>query len=545
MPREQLQPVVRQIRRLAGDPPSERDDAFLLNQFAAHRDGQAFETLVRRHGRLVRSVCRHVLRCEEDAEDAFQATFLVLARRAGAVHGHRSLAAWLHGVALRAAWNARRSAMRRRQRDTSITTVAQREPEQPVTEAALREVQAILDEEVQRLPEKLRVPFVACCLEGKSKAEAARDLGWKEGTVSGRLAQARERLRDRLTRRGVSLSAALCALAVTSEATVALPGAVVTGTARAAIQFVTSGGEGQGAIVATQALRAMAGGKIKVAVLLTCSLLAVSAIGYQLSVGGGQPRDGTKPAVDEPKAESRQPRADLHGDPLPPGAVARMGTVRFRNGNLIAGVAYSPDGKWLASGGYGGTVRLHDSATGKEVRTLETQASQFPAIVFSPDGKTLATIGHKLVQLWETATGKELRRFAAEVSDHYAFEFVVPAVFSPDGKVLASVAEDHCVRLWDAETGKELHKLIGHKNPVRCLAYSRDAKVLYSATGDSVMGGSVRAWDVATGVELRKIALRGGGQAGQPGSPLGFSSNGQVLAFQAHEILRRTNVPRA
>src|SRR5262249_43646298 len=292
-----------------------------------------------------------------------------------------------------------------------------------VTEAALREVQAILDEEVQRLPEKLRVPFVACCLEGKSKAEAARDLGWKEGTVSGRLAQARERLRDRLTRRGVSLSAALCALAVASEATVALPGAVVTGTARAAIQFVTSGGEGQGAIVATQALRAMAGGKIKVAVLLTCSLLAVSAIGYQLSVGGGQPRDGTNPAVDEPKAESRQPRADLHGDPLPPGAVARMGTVRFRNGNLIAGVAYSPDGKWLASGGYGGTVRLHDSATGKEVRTLETQASQFPAIVFSPDGKTLATIGHKLVQLWETATGKELRRFAAEVSDHYAFEF--------------------------------------------------------------------------------------------------------------------------
>jgi RNA polymerase sigma-70 factor (ECF subfamily) len=148
-----LQPVVRQIRRLAGEPLSERDDAFLLNQFTARRDERAFEALVRRHGQLVQAVCRRVLRCEDDAEDAFQATFLVLARRAGAIHPSRSLASWLHGVALRAAWNARKSAMRRRRRESRLD---QRTAEQPVTEAALREVQAILDEEVQRLPEKLR-----------------------------------------------------------------------------------------------------------------------------------------------------------------------------------------------------------------------------------------------------------------------------------------------------------------------------------------------------------------------------------------------------
>src|SRR5262249_5408809 len=154
----------------------------------------------------------------------------------------QSLASWLHGVALRAAWNARKSTMRRRDRATAATAVLQKETEQPVTEAALREVQAILDEEVQRLPEKLRAPYVLCCLGAKSKAEAARVLHWKEGTVSGRLAQARARVRDRLARRGVSLSAALCALAVTGEATAALPEAAVAATTRAALHFLVNGG---------------------------------------------------------------------------------------------------------------------------------------------------------------------------------------------------------------------------------------------------------------------------------------------------------------
>src|SRR5262249_28091733 len=148
------------------------------------------------------------------------------------------------------------------------------------------------------------------------------------------LALARERLRDRLTRRGVSLSAALCALAVTSEATAAVSETAVAATTRAAIQFVASGGDGQGAILATQALRAMAGGTIKVALLVSLALLAASAISYQLSAGGGQPRDGTRREADELKAENRQPRADLHGDPLPEGAVARMGSTRFRHAGL-------------------------------------------------------------------------------------------------------------------------------------------------------------------------------------------------------------------
>ena len=166
MPPTSLSAVVRQVRQLAapGDPAA-APDADLLDLFRASGDEAAFATLVRRHGPLVMGVCRRVLHHHQDAEDAFQATFLVLVRKAGLVRVDGSLGRWLYGVARRVAGDARRSAARRLARERRATTVGHAQPD---LEAAWRELQAVLAQEVERLPEKYQLPFVLCCLQGRS-----------------------------------------------------------------------------------------------------------------------------------------------------------------------------------------------------------------------------------------------------------------------------------------------------------------------------------------------------------------------------------------
>jgi RNA polymerase sigma factor (sigma-70 family) len=208
--------VVRYIRRMAASGADRVEDWKLLDRFVTHRDEAAFEALLQRYGPLVWGMCRRILQSRDDADDAFQATFLVLVRKAASIGRRDQVGPWLYGVAYRIAVRARANAVKRRchERQAPKNT-----PADPMTESDWRDLRPILDEEVQRLPEKYRIPFILCHLEGKTNDEAARQLGCPKGTIVSRLARARERLRGRLTRRGLALSVGGLAAFLTPKTT--------------------------------------------------------------------------------------------------------------------------------------------------------------------------------------------------------------------------------------------------------------------------------------------------------------------------------------
>jgi RNA polymerase sigma factor (sigma-70 family) len=179
--------------------------------------GDAFMALVERHGPMVLGICRLVLDQEADAEDAFQATFLVLARKAASIRNRAVLAAWLHEVANRTAIKARVNKVRRRSLERqSVSMLPSRiVPDRAHHDAAWNELRPVLHDEVRRLPDKYRIPVILSYLEGKTNEEVAELLQWPVGTVKGRLSRARELLRSRLTRRGMALSAAFLVTALT------------------------------------------------------------------------------------------------------------------------------------------------------------------------------------------------------------------------------------------------------------------------------------------------------------------------------------------
>src|SRR5262245_25989045 len=282
MNRAQLEPLVRELRKLV-EAQATRDlsDAQLLDQFARGRDEAAFAALMCRHGGLVWRVCRQVLHQEQDAEDAFQASFLVLALKAASLGRGQGLGNWLYGVAYRVAMNARRKATRRQAHERRKAAATPRA--MPAADA-LQELQALLHEEINHLPAKYRVTLVLCGLEGKSKSEAAGELGWKEGTVSGRLARARKMLEARLARRGVLLSAAWAATILCAEAGAAVIPSTLVGATTDAARHLAAGKALTAGIVSSQvaalmkgALQAMSLTKRKLALAFVLGLILLGA----------------------------------------------------------------------------------------------------------------------------------------------------------------------------------------------------------------------------------------------------------------------------
>ena len=210
-------------------------DAQLLARFVADRDEAAFASLVRQHGPMVLGVCRRVLHDLHDAEDAFQATFLVLARKASSIRKPELLANWLYGVAYRTALRAKGAAAKRQARERQVVNM----PAPPREESSLDELKRLLDEELSRLPDKYRLPIVLCGLEGKTNEEAGRLLGCPRETVATRLARGRERLRHRLARRGLALSALVLAGELSPNLAASVPAPLAATTVHAGLVFAT------------------------------------------------------------------------------------------------------------------------------------------------------------------------------------------------------------------------------------------------------------------------------------------------------------------
>jgi RNA polymerase sigma factor (sigma-70 family) len=269
------------VRPRGGDGQT---DGELLERFVAERDGAAFASLVRRHGPMVLGVCRRVLHDPDDAEDAFQATFLVLVRRAAAVAPREAVGNWLYGVAYRTALGARRAAARRRAKEREVAAAPKPEPR---AEDAWSELRPVLDQELNGLPDKYRLPVVLCDLEGRSRRDVARQLKLPEGTLSSRLAAARKKLADRLTRRGLALSGGGLAVLLSQNAAPAcLPARLVGSAVHAALAAAAGEAVAGGAVSAKAAaladgvMRAMVMSKVKNTAL---GLLLFGAVG----AGGG------------------------------------------------------------------------------------------------------------------------------------------------------------------------------------------------------------------------------------------------------------------
>jgi RNA polymerase sigma factor (sigma-70 family) len=549
-PTTRVHPVFRDLRLAALlGAGAQISDGQLLEDFVVRRDEAAFAVLVRRHGPLVLGVCLRVIGNTHDAEDAFQATFLVLARKAGTVQQREAVGNWLYGVAYRTALRARAVAARRRQREKQVKNM----PE-PIVEAEtdrLRELEPVLDAELSRLPDKYRIPLVLCDLEGGSPKQVARRLKLAEGTVGSRLTRARQMLAHRLRRRGFTISGVALASVVGGKsalASVAPP--LVSSTVKAAIT-VAAGSAAASSVVSAKVaaltegvLKAMLLTKLKIAMgmLLATSVLVFGVATLSLrSLATAQTNPG-KPTNRQPAAKGGTPAKD----PTRWKERLTMEAPDDRTGSFS--IAISPDGKRVAVSWAGGGKVL-DATTGRELATLPG-VQPTPALAFSPDGNLIArgqNSGSDLL-LCSADSGEVKATLKGSAKNDAvpmggqneprklvgAFSVVRSVAFSPDGKTLAVATGGTVggvVHLWDLDSKKvlrEFNKLppegeSGEKEArAWSIAFSPDGKKLATAQGSD---RTAKVWDVATGKELATFGKHPNWVIG-----VAFSPDGKTLA---------------
>ncbi|HEV3446224.1 MAG TPA: sigma-70 family RNA polymerase sigma factor [Gemmataceae bacterium] len=397
MPTVQLDSVLRYVHTVAAGPRAPaRTDQELLDEFSSGRDETAFAALVSRHGPMVLRVCRRALGHEQDAEDAFQAVFLVLAQNSRSLRKPHRLAEWLHGVAYRTALHAKRTAARRRNREAQIR------PKQPTATngPSWDDVQVVLDEEIQRLPRLLREAFVVCVLENKTGVEAAADIGIPPGTLSSRLTRARQRLRQRLARRGIELSGLLAALAVAEGTGKALPG-LMTSSNLYAILLAGAGGKAAGTIspkvaaLARRVGRAMFFARAKTAagLLLAVGVLAtgVTMARQRLAVGSMEMMTLAPPTpamTGESKAQDERPAATRRAEPA--AVISKDADVIRVHGRVL-----DPAGKPIAGA----------NVTVPSPTFWETRLARQPVVSINTDNDGTFAISFRKAQVSPFSTG--------------------------------------------------------------------------------------------------------------------------------------------
>jgi RNA polymerase sigma factor (sigma-70 family) len=382
-------------------------DGELLEAFLARRDETAFEALVRRHGPMVLNVCRRVVGHVHDAEDAFQAAFLVLARKAASVVPREAVGNWLYGVAYHTALSARAKRTRRHVKEKQVTDM----PHPTVAPEDLwPELQPLLDQELNRLPDKYRLPLVLSELEGRTRKEVARQLGVPEGTLSSRLATARKLLAGRLTRRGLAISAGSLALLLSERAAWAcVPMSLVVSTVQAAA--LTAAGQLAAGVVSAQ-VAALTEGVLKAMLLTKLKVTALVLLvlgGLVLGSGALVSPSLAETAADQPALADelpRTPRAKNNRDTAD--VKPREPAEQPRRGTSETGMVQSVDAAKNSV-----TVTVFNRQTGKTEKTYELAKD----CVILRDGKPvklgdLKTGGRVTLQL--SADQKSIARISEE-----------------------------------------------------------------------------------------------------------------------------------
>jgi RNA polymerase sigma factor (sigma-70 family) len=464
-------------------------DEQLLERFVSEGGASAewaFAALVERHGPMVFRVCRNVLRNPDDAEDAFQATFLVLARKAGTIRGRGSTASWLYGVALRVSSDARKAAVRRRTHERGGAAMTPRKPEH----LHVDDIGPLLHELVGSLPDKYRAPVVLCYFEGLTHEGAARHLGWPIGTVQGRLARARDLLRSRLIRRGLAPAAAALATAVgpPSASANTVPPALARATVRSAIDFAAGKATAAGTVstaastLAKGALIAMSWNRLRINFVVAAAVLGAGLLG----LAWAQPNP---PAAKRRAVGAERTITPPVGKPQVLNAEGDVGRITWSaDGSRLATL------EWLVSAGAltGSQAEIWNAKTGEATglawpKDFHAGNAWAERVAFSPELRFAAAIV-------KGEAGQGSRTMLSDLTTRAESDLepgdskVIALAFTQDGNTLVGGRSDGQIKVWGVHAQKAGLKVTfaGHPGPVESMALSRDGAILVTTSGQNV-----------------------------------------------------------